>query len=131
MQGTDLALHDMIMQEWAVRSSSLQRLARNAAYSGAKARGSSTQNAVDDVDSVETEKTTGHQPMRLMNKLDIAAIGDRELVLMMLLKCADLSHTAVQTDVHLCWVARLQEEVCHHISVSLLMRLFCPGSHEL
>lgn len=37
--------------------------------------------------------------------------SDRELAMVMLLKCADLSHTAMSTPVHVAWSARLQEEV--------------------
>jgi len=53
----------------------------------------------------------GEQPKNILNQLNTATISDRELILMMLLKCADLSHTAVKTKIHLCWVARLEEEV--------------------
>lgn len=36
---------------------------------------------------------------------------DSELLMLMLLKCADLSHTVLPTKLHVAWSARLEEEV--------------------
>ena len=38
-----------------------------------------------------------------------------DLVLQMLLKAADLTHTTIASSHHLCWVARLEEEMFRQV----------------
>lgn len=140
VQGTDMKMHAAFMETWRLRAPGMPLIAecRNMHAPYPQQRVSTTLLVGDDclpedlvAESLAMETASALSAIRARATFefeahDILGGTDSEILLVMLLKCADLSHTVLPTPLHLAWSARLEEEV----RLDLLMAAACSSKRR-